>query len=218
MEPILEYNDFEIHWMWIEQSVQLQKWRTKEKRKWKIWTAIVPPISLPNRKVRSWFVRNLETLTDAQKPDLMKQLELYEGVALHWESSSDWITACIERIYWCGEQFAKFSSESLNGRLEWGLWLGKSSWNLWRESLRSSETCYMKTLRKRSADNAMIPEVVDLQVVTRISNWDWGDEETEHEALVLRRDKTYRLNNSVTLFWWIFLSHQTTTAACLVEE
>ena len=162
MEPILEYNDFEIHWMWIEQSVQLQKWRTKEKTKRKIWTAIVPPISLPNRKVRSWFVRNLETLSDAQKPDLMKQLELYEGVALHWESSSDWMTACIERIYWCGKQFAKFSSKNLNGRLEWGLWLGKSSWNLWRESHRSSDTCYMKILRKRSADSPMIPEVVDL--------------------------------------------------------
>ena len=64
----------------------------------------------------------------------------------------------------------------------------------------------------------MIPEVVDLQVVTRINNLQWGDEETEHEALVLRRDKTYRLKNSVTLFWWIFLSHQTTTAACLGEE
>ena len=58
----------------------------------------------------------------------------------------------------------------------------------------------------------MIPEVVDLQVVARINNLQWVDEETEHEALVLRRDKTYRLNNSLTLFWWKFLSHQTTTA------
>ena len=128
------------------------------------------------------------------------------------------MTACIERIYWCGEQFAIFSSENLNGRLEWGLWLGKNSWNLWRESHRSSETCYMKNHRKRSADNPIIPEVLDPQVVTRINRLQWGDEETEHEALVLRRDKTYRLNNSVTLFWWIFLSHQTKTAACLGEE
>ena len=44
----------------------------------------------------------------------------------------------------------------------------------------------------------MIPEVVDLQVITRINILQWGDEETEHEALVLRRNKTYRLNNSVT--------------------
>ena len=111
-----------------------------------------------------------------------------------------------------------FSSENINGRLEWGLCLRKNSWNLWRESHRSSETCYMKNLRKRSADNPMIPEVVDLQAVTRVNNWEWGDEETEQEAVVLCRDKTYRLNNSVTLFWWILLSQPTTTAACLVED
>ena len=32
LEPILEYNDFEIHLMLIEQSVQIQQWRTKEKK------------------------------------------------------------------------------------------------------------------------------------------------------------------------------------------
>ena len=64
----------------------------------------------------------------------------------------------------------------------------------------------------------MVPELVDLQVVTRINKLEWADQETEHEAVVLHRDKTYRLNNSVTLFWWIFLSHQTTTAACLGEQ
>ena len=122
------------------------------------------------------------------------------------------MTDCIERNYSCGEDFAMFSSENINGRLERGLWLGKKSWNLWRESHRSSETCYMKHIRRRSTDNPMIPDLSDLQAVTRINNWEWGGEETEPDFVVLCRDKTYRLNNSVTLFWWIFLSHQTTTA------
>ena len=39
----------------------------------------------------------------------------------------------------------------------------------------------------------MIPEVVDLQAVTRINKLEWWDQETENEAVVLRRDKTYRL-------------------------